>query len=61
MSGNQRAAPCAGACIKPVIRDGAAADIKTTSPTGILHWHGQSINVRENLKMKELGILYSGG
>ena len=35
MSGNQRAAPCAGACIKPVIRDGAAAGIKTTPPTGI--------------------------
>lgn len=44
--------PCAGACIKPVIWDGAAADIKTTPPTGIGYWHGESVKMCEIPKIQ---------
>lgn len=47
LSGIQRAAPCAAARIKLVIRDGAAAGIRTTPPSGICYTHGENIKVSE--------------
>lgn len=47
MSGIQRADPSSAARIKVLIWDGAAADIKTTPPTGVCYRRGESIKVSE--------------